>query len=74
MCMFGLEKVIGSCYGLVTFLEILQRNGYDLHVPLKAECLSVNFSNATISSDVSLQMYASPQCLTSGGSVQYDCH
>ena len=41
---------------------------------LKAKDLSVNFSNVTTSSDVTLQMYASPQCLTSGGLIQYSCH
>ena len=41
---------------------------------LKAKDLSVNFSNVTTSSDVTLQMYASPQCLTSGGLIQYSRH
>ena len=48
--------------------------GYDLHALLKAKGLSVNYSNMTTSSDVRLQMYISPQCLTSGGLIQYSCH
>ena len=42
---------------------------YNLHVSLKVEGLSVNFSNVTTSSDDSLQMYSSPQCLASGGLI-----
>ena len=47
----------------VTFLEVAEKWVYDLHASLKAE---LSF-NVTTSSDVSLHMYASPQCLTSGG-------
>ena len=55
----------------VRFLEVLQRNGYDLQLSLKAEGLSINFSNVATSSDVSPQIYAYPQSLMSG---QYYCH
>ena len=54
MCMFGLQKsdqnltcltayyghaMFASNHMTVTFLEILQRIGYDLHASLKAELL-----------------------------------
>ena len=58
----------------VRFLELLQRNGYDLQLSLKAEGLSINFSNVATSSDVSPQIYAYPQSLMSGGVIQYYCH
>ena len=53
----------------VTFLEVLQRNGYDFNRCIN-ESRIVNFSIVTKSSDVSLQMYASPQCLTAGALIQ----
>ena len=37
----------------VRFLEVLQRNGYDLQLSLKAEGLGINFSNVATRSDVS---------------------
>jgi len=55
-------------------LLALQRNEYDPHASLKAADLSYNFGSVTTSSDVSLQMYASTYCLTSGGLIQYSCH
>ena len=42
----------------VHFLEVLQKNGYDLQLSLKAEGLSINFSNVDTSSDVSPWIYA----------------
>ena len=48
----------------VRFLEVLQRNWYDLQLSLKAEGLSINFSNVATSSDVSPQIYASPQIMS----------
>ena len=51
----------------VTFLEVLQRNGHDLHALLKAEL------SDSVNSDVNLQMYTSLQCLTSGGLIQCYC-
>ena len=44
------------------------------HASLKAAGLSFNFGNVTTSSDVSLQMYASTYCPTSGGLIQFSCH
>ena len=54
---------------IVCFLEVLQRNGYDLQLSLKAEGLSINNSAVWLQniSDVSPQIYTAPQCLTSGG-------
>ena len=46
----------------------------DLYALLKAKGLSVNFNDVTTSSDASLQMYASLQCLTSDGSNQCSHH
>ena len=40
--------------------------GYDLQLSLKADNLSINFSNVATRSDVSPQIYASPQSLMSG--------
>ena len=45
----------------VTFLEVLQRNQYEQNCQFQQYMFT--------SSDVSLQIYASPQCLTSDGLV-----
>ena len=53
----------------VHFLEVLQRNGCDLQLSLRVEGLSINFSNVATRIDVSPQIYASPQSLTSVGLI-----
>ena len=43
----------------VRFLKVLQRNGYDLHLSLKAEDLGINFSKVATSSDVIPRLFLS---------------
>ena len=80
MCMLGPQKsdqnltCCTACFGHAMFaswpcdcdflIEVLQRNGHDLHASPKAEL------SDSVSSDVNFQMYTSLQCLTSGGLIQ----
>ena len=49
------------------------KSGSCLETRLSKRLKSVNLSFVTTSSDVNLQRYASPQCLTSGSLIQYYC-
>ena len=85
MCMFSLQKSDQklTCLIVAMAMQCLHLNHVTDFLRGIAEkwvrftCVTesriVNF-NVTTSSDVSLQMYASPQCLTSGGLIQCYCH
>lgn len=69
ICILTINQVTDFLRGSVICLHC--REMCVIYLSPKAEGLSVNFSNVTASSN--FQMYASPQCVTSGSLVQYSC-